>query len=224
MWPDLAPSTDSLEKPTESQWETLRATKAISALTGAFAGDLLAPEIWNKQLTNSEVQTLNSCLSNVSPLRPLTWSVSGGPNITETIMNKTEPCRKRQFDHLLLPQRMTYRDNHDLCQKMNMNMIRPRTGGDYDRLYDDVTTNAACDGGGGSGRVLWLESKYSDRCLALTTSGQESTSCVSKLCGGCQIPRPHRYMLILRGLCPLPDADLAFVATSVKGRLFSRLD
>lgn len=211
IWPDLSPSTFNLATPSDDQWEALRSSRTANTVAGSFAGDLLAPEVWSAELTEEDTKTLLRCdtLPNNPPLQSLNWQ-QYGINITKTTMNKSEPCTRRYFDYVLFPEPMNYHDNFELCVKMDMEMISPRSGVDYESVFQEVKTHSAC----GSGRrVLWLGSG-DENCPALTASGQESAHCLSKLCGGCQLPPRRRRLFIMRGLCSVSDADLAFVAAS----------
>nr|XP_053643361.1 uncharacterized protein LOC128696252 [Cherax quadricarinatus] len=211
IWPDVSPSTLSFSTPSDTQWETLSATKSITSIVGAFAGDLLAPQVWNAALTEANVTQLVACKesSATQQQQQLNWKLYGN-NISETSMNKTEPCNRRYFDYLLFPEPMKYNDNLELCVKLNMEMIKPRSGDEYEHLFQDISIQKACTEGR---RVLWL-GKERDGCKALIASGKESAPCNSNLCGGCQITPRRRRLFILRGLCSLPAIDLAFVATS----------
>ncbi|XP_045608886.2 uncharacterized protein [Procambarus clarkii] len=208
-WPDVPPSTLSFTAPSDAQWETLRATESITSVTGSFAGDLLGPKVWNEELVEANVKKLGACgiLPDIPPPQSLKWNAHG--EITEVSMNATEPCSRRYFDYLLFPEPMYYQENFELCVKLDMEMIRPRTLEQYSRVYEESAANTVC----GTGRVLWLGSD-SKNCQALTASGKESAPCLSKICGGCQITPRRRRLFILRGLCSHPDVDLAFVALS----------
>ncbi|KAK8397684.1 hypothetical protein O3P69_004463 [Scylla paramamosain] len=215
MWPDISPLTFTFKGPTDDDWEALRATQAINTVVGSFAGDLLSPEVWNAELKEQQVDQLLSCsvLSNSPRLRPVTWQTIGA-NIEQSMVNNSDPCERRRFDYLLFPEPMNYEENYQLCVKLDMEMIRPRKGLDYDRVFAEAMGYSACAGTGpGNRRVLWL-ARTDNTCPALTKSGQESAPCSSRLCGGCQLQPQRRRMFIMRGLCPLPNADFAFVATS----------
>ncbi|XP_071527046.1 uncharacterized protein [Panulirus ornatus] len=208
IWSDFSLSAFNFATSSEDQCGRIRASRTIA---GSFAGDLLAPDVWNTELTEEDMKTLLGCsaLRNTPPLQSLNWQ-QYGINITKSTINKSEPCVRRYFDFVLFPEPMTFNDNSLLCKKLDMNMISPRNRDDYENVFRRVETHSAC---GGGRQVLWLSSE-GVRCQALTVSGQESADCLSKLCGGCQMPQGRRRLYIMRGLCSVSDVDLAFVAAS----------
>ncbi|XP_068218589.1 uncharacterized protein [Palaemon carinicauda] len=209
-WPDVPPTTFVLSSPSESSWKSLDSQRGDSnGRVGSFAGDLANPKIWNKSLKDTDFKKLAACqdVDVLTMINPSPWSPSGS-NIVKGSLVVDEPCRRKLFDYLLFPEPMKYTENVALCVRMNMQMIRPRKQREREDLYDDSLKYTTCADGA---RTVWLGSN-DDSCSTIKNYQLILVPCTSLLCGGCQLKTGFRSFFILRGLCPLPELDLAFVA------------
>ncbi|XP_066974177.1 glycine receptor subunit alpha-4-like [Macrobrachium rosenbergii] len=103
---------------------------------------------------------------------------------------------------------MKYAENVELCLRMNMGLLRPKKQSDMVALSDDAGKYSSCSS---SDRTVWLGTD-DDSCCTLRDYRKVLVPCTTLLCGGCQVKEGFRRLYILRGLCPLPALDLAFVA------------